>query len=137
MKAKLPFDPTTKTYLDVLVSDKLSAMNYIGGINKVMNDLGFKTPEWLAGTVGRMGISAEEVKKLDVDVLFLSTAYFKADRAVEDTDNALSKVAPGWEKFLNVKKNDGIIYYDSYLTLSPTFVSAMNTLDYLEKHFTK
>lgn len=137
VKAMLPFDPTTKTYLDVLVSDKITAMNYIGGINKVMNDLGFKTPKWLAGTTGRAGISAEEVKKLDVDVLFMSTAYFKADRAVEDTDNALSKVVPGWSTFLNVKKNNGIIYYDSYLTLSPTFVSAMNVLDYLETHFKK
>lgn len=137
VKAKLPFDPTTKTYVDVLISDKITAMNYIGGINKVMNDLGFKTPDWLAGTVGRAGVAPEQLSKIDVDVVFMSTMYFKADRKDEDTDNALDKVAPGWQKFMKAKRENRIVYYDSYYTLSPTFASAMNVLDYLEAHFAK
>lgn len=137
VKGKLPFDPKTKTYVDVLVSDKITAMNYIGGINKVMNDLGFKTPDFIKGTVGRAVVSPEELKKIDVDVVFMSTMYSKADRKSVDTDNALSKVAPGWDKFMKAKRENRIVYYDSYYTLSPTFASAMNTLDYLEKQFAK
>ncbi len=137
VKAKLPFNPATKIYVDVLISDKITAMNYIGGINQVMNDLGFKTPDWLSATVGRAVVSPEELSKIDVDVVFMSTAYFISDRTHADTDNAMSKVAPGWDKFMAAKRENRIVYYDSYLTLSPTFVSAMNTLDYIEQHFSK
>ncbi len=135
VRAKLPFDPSTKTYVDVSISDKISAVNYIGGINKVMNNLGFKTPGWLKDTTGRVDVSPEELKKIDVDLVFMSSMYFKENRNNADTDMAMSKVAPGWEKFMKAKKENRIIYYDSYKTLTPTFASAMNTLDYLEKYY--
>lgn len=137
IKAKIPYDPATKTYLDVLVSDRITAMNYIGGINKVMNDLGFKTPEWLQGTVGRLGIAPEQVKKMDVDIVFMSMMYYKSERGTTDIDTAMDKVVPGWDKFLHVKKDNNIIYYDSYLTLSPTFASAFNVLDYLDAYYSQ
>lgn len=138
IKAKLPYDPTSKTFVGVLLWDKINVGNSIGGITKVMNDLGFKNPAWMANNKGFMiPVSAEELDKIDADIVFLTAGYSFPVRDKAKVVELMNTISPGWDKFMKSVKENRVIYADSMLVITPTFASAMNTLDYLEKFLSK
>ncbi len=138
VRAKLPFDASTKTYVGVLLWDKINVGNSIGGVTKVMNDLGFKTPAWMDGNKGFMiPVSPEELNKIDQDIVFLMAGYSFPIRDKTKVKQLMGTISPGWDKFMKAAKENRIIYGDSMMVVTPTFASAMNTLDYIETYFAK
>ncbi len=138
VKAKLPFDPSTKTYIGVIMFDKLSVGNSIGGVNQAMEDLGFQKADWLTGekNLGFMvPVAPEEIEKIDQDIVFMMAGYSFPDRSPANTRKLVRAYAPGWEKFLKAATENRIIFVDSMFTVTPTFASNMYILDQLEQYY--
>ena len=140
VRAHLPEDPEGNTYIAIMLRDDISVMNGMGGHIQALHDLGFRQPDWVAAldeTGFMVPFSSEEVGRLDADLLVILPHYGSADRSEEATLARMSRIAPGWDRFLPAAREGRVLVLDSFPVMTPTYASAHAALDRIEAFLTE
>ncbi|MEM9438997.1 MAG: ABC transporter substrate-binding protein [Pseudomonadota bacterium] len=130
LAGKTPDDPS---YVLMPYTDQMWLFTGAGAVHEVMDDLGFRQPDWVveptrASTA--MALSPESLRRLDVDLVFISPN--DGDDTEDKMRRALDRIAPGWHLVL---EDERLIFLNSSTHLSTTFASAHVVIDYVAAHY--
>ncbi|SHM95095.1 ABC transporter substrate-binding protein [Roseibium suaedae] len=140
LRANLPESADGKTYLAIFLTDQLNVVGNSTGLVQAVEDLGYKrldvgAPSGAApagGGMMLMPLSAEEFGKLNPDVLILLNSYMGGGRDEAGTRASLSKIVPGWDKFMKPALEDRVLFVDPAKVITPSVASAEHMLTAME-----
>lgn len=136
VKSSLAAPVEGKTYLAVMITDKVTAVGEMSGIIQAIEDLGYQR-ETLekVGATNEMGatfsvpLSPEIFGMLNPDLMIIMNSYAEPERDEAATKAKLDKLVPGWDKFLKPAREGRVMYIDSATVSTPTIASALHALD--------
>ncbi|WP_319531785.1 ABC transporter substrate-binding protein [uncultured Cohaesibacter sp.] len=139
IRASLPANPESQTYLGIIILDQLAMIGDISGAVQAINDLGYKRYD-IESDGERSGygkgfaipISSEMFARLNPDLLILMNSYVVAEQGEEAIRARLDAIVPGWDRFLKPEKEGRVLFLDAPSVVTPTLSSAHNLLDALE-----
>lgn len=136
VKATLPADPKSQTYLAVFLTDQINAVGEMSGAVQALEDLGFSRLKLESeGAVSGYGstlfvpLSSEIFGKLNPDVLVVMDSFSKPARDEAATRRTLDQILPGWERFLKPAREGRLIFADSAMVTTPSIASAEHMLE--------
>jgi iron complex transport system substrate-binding protein len=139
VRSELPFNPEGRTYLALFLTDQVNAVGEMSGAVQAIEDLGYKRLELdKVGAISGFGstllvpISPEIVGRLDPDLLIVMSTFTAKERGEAAIQAALTRIVPGWERFLKPAREGRILYLDSAQVTTPSIASAERTLDAFE-----
>lgn len=136
IRAGLPVDPRTQTYLAIIVHDEINLVGEMSGAIQAIEDLGYRrAPLGDTGAASGLGsifsvpMSAEIFGRINPDLLVIMSSYASTDRSPQAVRDSLDIVLPGWERFLKPAREGRVLYLDPGLVATPSVASAEHTLD--------
>lgn len=127
---KLPDKPR---YALLPYTDQMWLFTGAGAVHEVMDDLGFRQPDWVLTETqasSAMALSPESLPLLDVDLVIISPN--DGDDTEPRMRAALDRIAPGWNLVLT---DPTLLFLPTNTHLSTTFASAHVVIDLVAAHF--
>ena len=137
-KALIKDDTSKKTYLAVMVSDKLNVIGASTGVTQALEDVGYKRYQFGANNAKDndaqkllLQLNAESFGTVNPDVLVVVNGWGNKDRGADAARAALDKVVPSWQQYMQPAKEKRVVFVDAAQVLTPSFASAEYMLDAL------
>ena len=85
------------------------------------------------GSTLLMPVNVEVFGRLDPDLLVVMNNYTSAHGGETATKQALSRLMPGWDRFLKPAREGRMVFMDSSQVTTPSIQSALYALDGMEQ----
>ncbi len=129
-----------KSYLAIFLTDQINMVGDISGASQALKDLGLKRISLSTGQQTSVKspstlfvpLSSEIFGQLDPDLLIIMSNFVSKNRGEQGAKDSLSRILPGWSKFLKPVVEGRVVYLDPVAVTTPTIPSAMHTLDAIQ-----
>ena len=129
VRALLPKVPAGKTYLPVLINDRINVVGEATGFTQALEDLGFARMALPGGAAQLLlPLSSEKFVELDPDLLVVLNSWGSKEQGEAAIRAALERIAPMWSRYMRPAKEKRIVFLNAGEVFTPTFASAEHAL---------
>lgn len=125
-----------RTFAVIMPLDQFYVARSFGALTQVLGDLGFVVPDTILARdpeAGFIPFSNEELPTMDADLVIVMPPYGSADQSPSATQESMSQLFAGWDRFLPAARENRLVYMPSRFAIVPTFTAANRIMDEFEQ----
>lgn len=130
VRGLLPKAAAGKTYLPVLINDRINVVGEATGFTQALEDLGFRRMPLPGGAAQLLlPLSSEKFVELDPNLLVVLNSWGNKAQDEAAIRAALERIAPMWSQYMRPAKEKRIVFLNASEVFTPTFASAEHALN--------